>query len=163
MITEENYSDVLINVSEYYGTLDNPYEGPSFILPNGQFLDIRNCKNHSDVEYYLADQGLSIYRNFNKRTGSPTLRLAGCIRVDTPKYYIQLPDDNITSLQYSSLKEWLDLLMTCNVPFVEIIAPNTRPVRYMFDDPDIDSSYIRDRVRRYYITGNLYESSRKET
>ena len=145
-------------VSDHYGVIETPYEGPSFILPNGNFLDIRSCRNHSDVEYWLSQQGLSQYADFNKRSGSPTLKDLGCIRVDTPKYYIQLPDDNLTSGQYSSLKDWIDFLMTCSVPFLEVIAPEIRPVRYMFDDPGIDSGYIIDRIRRYYISGNLYES-----
>lgn len=163
MVLKENYSNSVLDcVSSYYGTTDKPYAGPSFILPNGEFLNISKCKNHSDVEYYLASQNLSIYQDFNRRTGSPTLKSIGCIRVDTPKYYIQLPDDNLTAMQYYSLKDWIDYLMTCNVPFVEVIAPSVRPVRYMFDDPDIDAEYVKDRIRRFYITGNLYESHRKE-
>lgn len=148
---------ILESVMSEYGVVSDPYAGPSFILPTGEFLDLKDkVKNHADVEKWLVSQKLSPYEDIGSTQGSPSLKHAGCIRVDTPKYYIQLPYDNITSSQYSALRDWLDFLMTCNVPFVEVIAPSVSPVKYYFDDV-VDSDYIVGRVRRYYISGMLYE------
>ena len=114
-------------------------------------------KNHADVEYYLSTKGLSLYQDFNRRSGSPTLKEIGCIRVDTPKYYIQLPEDNLTTMQYFALRDWIDYLITLRPPFLEVVAGSTT-ARYYFDD-EVDSKYVVDRIRRYYITDHLYESS----
>lgn len=145
-------------VIKNYGTTDTPYNGPSFILPNGSYLDLSDVINHSDVEYWLDQQGLSIKADYTRRSGSPTLRSLGCIRIDIPKYYIQLPQDNITSAQYSTLKDWIEFAFTeFNVPFIEVMAEGTNPVRYRYED-DVDADYIVDRIRRYYITDHLYET-----
>lgn len=156
-ISEVPDQDIISSVTDNYGTTTSPYKGPSFILPNGEYLDIKDkVKNHADVEKWLVGQGLSPYDDIGNTQGSPSLKRAGCIRVDTPKYYVQLPYDNITGSQYSTLKNWVDYLMTCNVPYVEIIAPSASPVKYHFDE-STDSKYIIERVRRYYMTGTLYE------
>lgn len=153
-----NKNFVLNEVSNHFGTVEIPYNGPSFILPDGKYLDIRNLTNHADVEYWLDQQRLSLGIEFNKRSGSPTLMAIGCIRIDIPKYYIQLPPDNITASQYSTLKDWIEFaFIECKVPFIEVIATGVRPVRYKYED-DIDANYVVDRIRRYYITDHLYEA-----
>ncbi len=157
-IIPDNSKSVITAVIDNYGTTTEPYRGPSFIMPDGSYLDIKDVTNHSDVEYWLDQQGLSIKADYTRRSGSPTLRSLGCIRIDTPKYYIQLPYDNITSAQYSTLKDWIEFLFVeCGAPFVEVMAQGTSPVRYRYED-DIDADYIVDRIRRYYITDHLYEA-----
>ena len=157
-LVPDNLQSALDAVISNYGTTTEPYKGPSFILPDGSYLDTSKVTNHSDVEYWLDQNGLSIKADYNRRSGSPTLRSLGCIRVDTPKYYIQLPENNITSAQYDALKDWIEFAFTeCNVPFIEVIATGTSPVRYQYED-DVDANYIVDRIRRYYITNHLYEA-----
>lgn len=151
---------ILDAVVSNFGTLGSPYKGPSFILPDGKFLDIRKLRNHADVEFWLDSQGLSRYHGYDIRTaGCPTLKDIGCIRVDTPKYYIHLPQDNITSQQYDSLKDWVIFLIDeCNIHDLLILAPNaSRGIEYS----NIDENYIIDRVRKYYIFGKLYENKRR--
>lgn len=157
-IIPDNSKSVITAVIDNYGTTTEPYKGPSFIMPDGSYLDIKDVTNHSDVEYWLDQQGLSIKADYTRRSGSPTLRSLGCIRIDTPKYYVQLPYDNITPAQYSTLKDWIEFLFVeCGAPFVEVMAQGTSPVRYRYED-DIDADYIVDRIRRYYITDHLYEA-----
>lgn len=142
-----------------YGFTDTPYDGPSFILPSGSFLDLKGkVKHHSEVEKFLLSQGLSDLESVDNTTGCPTLRSLGCVIVDTPKYYIQLPYDQLSSAQYSSIKDWVDYLTTLNKPYVEVIAPKEGPVKYYFDNELDAPDYVSERIRRYYMSGKLYES-----
>lgn len=154
LIENSKYSDeeLLRVVIDKFGITNEPYKGPSFILPNGMFLDLRQYKSHSDVEKYLIDNGYSDYE-YNQSTGSPTLRDLGCVRVDTPKYYITLPS-RITGEQLNTLLVWIDYLSRF-VKQVEVIG-NGQHLLYHLDD-EIISDYIVDRIKRYYTTGQLLE------
>ena len=50
---------ILDKVVEYFGVVGTPYNGPTYILPNGYFLDLFNYENHSDVEKWLIKNNLS--------------------------------------------------------------------------------------------------------
>lgn len=147
--------DVLKVVVDKFGTTDSPYKGPTFILPNGLFLDLRKYKHHSDVEKFLVDQGYS-EGPYGVTTGSPTLKSLGCVRCDTVKYYIALSQEPITSSQINTLLVWLDYLSKFNTQ-VEVVAPGVKPVSYSLEDHEVSSDYVVDKVRKYYSFGSLTE------
>ena len=68
-LSESVYSpDVLQAVIDHFGTTSF-YQGPTYILPDGRFLDLRKEKHHSSVEKWLIDNGLST-EDFIETAGS---------------------------------------------------------------------------------------------
>ena len=152
-LSESASTDILQAVKEHFGVTEEFYKGPTFILPDGSFLDLRNEKHHSSVERWLIDSGLST-KEFIETAGSPTLYDLGCIRCDYVKYYISLSNIQPTREQYNSLLIWLDELQR-TTQIVEVITSDDQHVVYHLDD--IISDYVVDRIRRYYSSGTLYE------
>ena len=76
--------------------------------------------------------------------------------------YIQLPKTNITSAQYETLRDWLDdVASKSDLVDGEIhigldVSIIGGPSKYYSYVPDVD--YIINRIKRYYVSGNLYES-----
>lgn len=149
-------SDALLDlIIDHYGTSNYPYNGPTYILPNGYLLNLSKCSHHSDVEKWLIDNNLSSYE-YIRTAGSPTLRDLGCIRCDVPKYYVMCsPDHVITYEQSNTLLVWLDYLArTTHV--VEVLIGDQSKM-YTLDD---GTDYVVDRIRRYYSSGHLYETNK---
>lgn len=156
-LSENNYSieNIIDIVSNKFGLLIEPYNGPTFIMPDGLFLDLRKYSHHSDVEKFLIDSGLS-NNAYVKTAGSRTLSDLGCIRCDTVKYYIALSlEKQPTGEQYNSLLIWLDYLQKLHKA-VEVITPDNQNILYKFDSDTISDTVV-DRIRRYYYSGKLYE------
>ena len=147
---------ILDKVVEYFGVVGTPYNGPTYILPNGYFLDLFNYENHSDVEKWLIKNNLSDNK-YIKTGGSPTLTNLNCVRCDTEKYYIALPD-KVTREQLSTLLVWLDYLSRTTA-CVEVITQDNQSVLYDIKTEPTDS--VIDRIRRYYSSGKLYEKNPK--
>lgn len=76
--------------------------------------------------------------------------------------YIQLPKTQITSAQYETLRDWLDdIANKSDLVEGEIhigldVNIIDGPSKYYSYVPDVD--YIINRIKRYYTSGNLYES-----
>lgn len=141
-------------LKSYFGTVQEPYLGPTYILPDGSMLNISKCKHHSEVEKVLIDYGYS-NNTYIATGGSPTMRAIGAIRCDTVKYYIDLPNEQLSRAQYNTLLIWLDYL-SYQCRFVTIMANDGRiSTDYRFKETITDD--IINRIRRYYISGHLYE------
>lgn len=141
-------------LKQHYGTVQEPYSGPTYILRDGSMLNMRSCKHHSEVEKYLIDKGLS-NKQYIGAGGSPTMRELGAIRCDTLKYYLELPERPITSEQANTLLIWLDYLAgQCRLVDVYADKGNTR-VSYSFRDMISDD--IVNNIKKYYVFGHLYE------
>lgn len=149
-------TDILKLVEEHFGTVSIPYNGPTYILPNGKLLDLSKHKHHSDVERWLIENKLS-NNEYIETAGSKTLYELGCIRCDTIRYYIALTPDNPTDQQYNSLLVWLHKLSSTR-RLVEVFTPNGDSTVYKFSQDTI-TDYIVDRIRRYYSSGRLYEQT----
>lgn len=155
-IVEKNIdsNNIFKFLKSYYGVVEEPYSGPTYILPDGSMLDMSNCKHHSEVEKVLIDNG---YSNdiYVVTGGSPTMRKLGAIGCDTVKYYIDLPDEQITRQQDNTLLIWLDYL-SYQCKLITICASSgTIQTTYYFKDIIPDDIIIR--IKRYYISGRLYE------
>lgn len=123
---------VLNEVIKCYGVLDKPYYGITYILPNGKFLDMRNCERHSDIEKHLEACGLSDYKNYLVNAGSPSMRDLGCIRCNMFKYYFMI-SVTTTKEQLVSLKEWI-IELSKTKSSVELIIPNKVNEFYPIND-----------------------------
>ena len=147
--------EILEKVKSHFGTVDRPYYGPTYILPDGSLLNLDGRGHHSSVEHYLIENELS-NRECIKTGGSPTIEALGCIRCDMVKYYIGLSEEQPTREQYNSLLVWLDQHSRF-VKIITIFGPGGEPsTNYRFNS-DFISDDVVDRIRRYYISGKLYE------
>lgn len=147
--------EILEKIKSHFGTVDRPYYGPTYILPDGSLLDLNGKGHHSAVEKWLIENNLS-ENDYVKTGGSPTVEALGCIRCDMVKYYIGLSEEQPTREQYNSLLVWLDQHSRFT-KIITIFGPNGEPsTNYRFT-LDFISDDIVDRIRRYYISGKLYE------
>ena len=154
-LIENLNSDIESFLKQHFGTVEEPYSGPTYILRDGSMLNISKCKHHAEVEKALIDAGYSddVYIPTG---GSPTMRELGAIRCDTVKYYIDLPDEQLTRQQYNTLLVWLDYL-SYQCRLVTICANLGRiNTDYRFSETIPDD--IINRIRRYYISGRPYEN-----
>lgn len=148
-------NEILEKVKSHFGVVDVPYYGPTYILPDGSLLNLLGKGHHSVVEHYLIDEGIS-NNKYIETGGSPTIETLGCIRCDMIKYYIGLSEEQPTREQYNSLLIWLDQHSRLT-KIITIFGPNGEPsTNYRFTS-DFISDDIVDRIRRYYISGKLYE------
>lgn len=147
-------------VKQYFGTVDKPYNGPTYILSDGTMLNLSNCKHHSEVEKVLIENGYSSY-SYIPTGGSPTMRYLGAIRCDTIKYYIDLPEQSITRAQMNTLLIWLDFLYN-QCKFISVYANEGR-IYCDYDFKEYIPDDIINKIKRYYIFGRLYESKETET
>lgn len=155
-LLKEQFTDkeIVDFLKSYFGTVEKPYSGPTYILPDGYMLNILECKHHSEVEKVLIDNG---YSNdiYVVTGGSPTMRKLDAIRCDTVKYYVDLPDEQLTRQQYNTLLVWLDYL-SYQTRMVTVCANNgSISTDYRFNETITDD--IINRIRRYYMSGRLYE------
>lgn len=151
--TEEHY--ILDTVERNFGTVIEPYYGPTYILPNGKLLNLSKCKHHSEVDQFLVDEGI-IDGEVVVTGGSPAIEAVGCIRCDNVKYYIGLSKEQPTSEQYNSLLIWLDNHFKFT-KLITVLSPDgVLSVDYSVDE-DFISDDVVDRIRRYYVSGKLYE------
>ena len=154
---KESEQKIIDSVEGEFGVEDLPFKGITYIMPDGKFLDLRNCTHHSDVEKYLIDLGLSEYE-FRLTQGSQTMYDIGAIRCDTTKWYMVLTERQPTDEQYKALLVWLDMLGSRQA-FVEVYTFDGQVQKYRF--AECISDEVVDKIRRFYIFGKLYEHNLK--
>ena len=137
MIVDEDLSGLILSTLIHnYGIVDSPYQGSSFILPDGSFLNLQGYRKYSDVELFLDSQGLSLVDDYKIHTGSPTLKSIGCIRVNSDTYYIQLSSIAPTDKQYESLDRWFKFLLDESL-HVEVMFKGSTRI-YKIDETLLD-------------------------
>ena len=165
LIESINKQEIIKAVKEKFDAQNYPIEGPTYILPDGSFLDIAGTfdpKNsfedfpcHAEVEGFLLDIGLS--NQVVDVSGSPTLENLGAIRCNDlqDNNFIQLSKIKPTYEQYESLENWIYENASHRS---ELIVANPEFEQYKKYDPE-DVEYILKRIKRYYASGTLYESN----
>lgn len=154
-LVETLEEDTIIEyLKQHYGVVEEPYYGPTYILPDGCLLNMSKCKHHAEVEKTLIDAGFSDHE-YIPTGGSPTMRALGAVRCDTVKYYIEIPAEQLTRKQYNSLLIWLDFL-SAHCKLVDVVADVGRIIT-TYNFRECVSDDIVDRIRRYYACGRLYE------
>ena len=68
--------EILEKVKSHFGTVDRPYYGPTYILPDGSLLNLDGRGHHSVVEHYLiengklvVDESVEIEEKYDEKTG----------------------------------------------------------------------------------------------
>ena len=156
---------VLQFVYDNFDITDVPPYGPSYILPDGKFVDIygttinnKRLNTHYDVEIVLNGSGLSSGK-FDSISLNYTLQECGAIRCSTRTYehYILLNEERPTTNQYDSILKLLILMSDdLGYPSVQIIANKDKYKIYNFTDYEPED--IVGKIKRYYSSGNLYEA-----
>ena len=156
-LVEDKITDnILLDIINHFGVAEHFYDGPTYILPDGSYLNLSSCKHHSEVEKWLADNN---YENNYLGTagGSPTMMTKNCIRCDTVKYYAELPE-TLTRSQYDTLLDWLSNL-SAYTRLVEIFVDHGQQCK-MYSFKDYLPEDIINKIRRYYINGILLEDKK---
>lgn len=156
---------VLQFVYDNFDITDVPPYGPSYILPDGKFVDIygttvndKHLDTHYDVETVLNDNGLSS-DEFDSLSLNYTVQECGAIRCSTRthEHYILLNEERPTTSQYDSMLKLLILMSDdLGYPSVQIIADKDTYKIYNFTDYEPEE--IVGKIKRYYSSGNLYEA-----
>lgn len=134
--------------------------GRAYIAPNGMFVstiafedDTFGEPNHATILDYLYDTGYIESPSYSE------LEERGYIRVSNWDSAIILPRIKPTEEQYRAIRDWIDAeYEEENMKNVLIDTP-TEFKKYNLYDGDVDSKYVVDRIRRYYATNILYEST----
>lgn len=146
--------------------IDNyPVSGPSFLLPNGDFIDLSSSYNsetsfedfpvHVEVEDFL--QSVDLSNSFKDSSGSPTIQELGAIRLNDLEYnnYIELSNVKPTSRQYEQLENWLEENSEEHSSVEVAIYHYGTYVHYDYEE--VFPEEIIKRIKRYYSSGHLYE------
>ena len=161
-------------IERVFKAQDNPMLGPTYILPNGKFLNIPTPKQmgvgalfsykcHSLIYAYLVSKQL-VKGTIWEINDMHYLEDKGCIRVnlgdipdeDALLNYIQLGKKKPNYDQQDAIIKWLDFAQQNNIKQVELQAgPWGTTKSYSFDEYLSDD--ILNRVMRYYSSGRLYE------
>lgn len=162
--------DKIINaVESRYSTSDWPFDGPTFLLPDGKFLDLvgtfgedsfEDFPCHAEVEAYLDSLGLSA--SYVEASGCPTLQSLGAIRLNNldDNNFIELSSRKPTEAQYEGLERWFDENSQDHNSVYVAVSGFNRYVTYNYSDYIVDD--IIKRIKRYYSSGQLYESSNED-
>ncbi len=146
---------------------NHPVSGPSFLLPNGDFIDLSSSYNseasfedfpaHAEVEDFLQFSGLSDVSG-DIIDGSPSIQGLGAIRLNDleDNNYIELPESNLTLAQYDSLEGWLDENSRKRDTVVVSDLGFNNYVEYNYSDY-LPEDIIK-KIKRYYSSSHLYES-----
>ena len=156
---------VLQFVYDNFDITDVPPYGPSYILPDGKFVDIygttvndKHLDTHYDVETVLNDNGLSS-DEFDSLSLNYTIQEFGAIRCSTRthEHYILLNEERPTTNQYDSILKLLILMSDdLGYPSVQIITDKDTYKIYNFTDYEPEE--IVGKIKRYYSSNILYES-----
>lgn len=160
-------SEIIDVIKKHFIVDDYPVSGPSFLLPDGSFIDLISSFNsstsfedfpaHAEVEDFLQFSGLSNISG-DATDGSPSIQNLGAVRLNDleDNNYIELPENKLTSVQYDSLENWLNKNSRIRRAVVVSDLGFNNYVEYNYSDY-LPEDIIK-RIKRYYSSGHLYES-----
>lgn len=158
---KENYIDDLIDIlkTEFEISTTIKYI-PSFLLPDGRFVYCKDYGHAEFDEFLYYENEISEDEYAGLENGMFTLSKENCVRLNPGNIgqaLIGLPNHNLTSQQYQSLLDWLDMVQTKHkqVMVLEQLKDYPDDITYYFDDYTSDD--IIKKIKRYYSSGNLYE------
>ena len=167
LIKEDMYSDIENDL----GSSDEPFKGPSYILPNGRFLKIRGGKQvistkygdremtiHNDVQRYMQGRG---YSKTNQGDYIDSIDLEErAIRVNTDylEHYIVLPKERPNEAQFKSLIKWIDFFWGVSIQDLVLVSYYGPSETYFHGSVAED---IVDDIKDYYGRGMFFEGLSK--
>lgn len=146
-----DYIESTFNISDYYS------EGQSYILPNGEFLNLYDGA-HIGVDDTLYEEGL-IEEDPYVSGRLVLMDDYNSIRVSDGKYiqtdpYIELPKKLPSNTQLNSLLDFLDSLVDKSV---WVGVRDNKNVGASYNLKNILPEEIIKNIRRFYSSGVLYE------
>lgn len=163
---KEDVNQDISTVSNAFGTTKEPFLGPSYILPNGKFLKIRNADINISNNG-SGDRGLIIHLDvqkwINKQQGKEEKYVDDigleekCIRVNTDQleHYIVLPKERPNDKQLKSLRDWIDFFYaktSSDLVLVSYYGPTTT-----YFKGAVAEDIIED-IKNYYARGMFFEN-----
>lgn len=139
--------------------------GPFYILSNGLYLNLGKNGSHLGLDDELYQNEIIEQDPFDYSYSYPNtimvdlfnaIRCSDGENLGDGEYsnpYIQLPKNLPTNAQINSLDDWINSLGYNNKLFVDGVEYNLS---------ELSSEYIIKKIKRYYSSGKLYESSNSE-
>lgn len=161
---DDLYKDLMLWLKTKDAIINKPSNGPMYILPNGQFLDVQKipaCYIHQHLfaEFIFSNKikfdSYNLMRSVEGRFN--WLRVNDGKSDDEFRCYISLNHDKLNTDQYYALLEWLDFVSKSS-DYVQVFVDNDPKsyVKYYFKDYTSDE--IIKKIKRYYTSNTLYES-----
>ena len=168
--SNEEKKELLQKMEEHFGFSSTPSAKALYILPNGNFMNVKN-REHRSVEKWLRGQKYSIVNyefEEDDKYLTPEVEL-GCIRINlSDKYYsfIVLNEHIPTSYQYQSILLLLDFIYSKGYKKISVVrdgffsADDTSKIDSIYREYSLNE-YISDdilkKIKKYYATGRLEE------
>lgn len=145
----ELIDDILNSIINTYKSLEFQKDNSMYILPDGTLLDLGNSGyGHSDLAKYLADCGIE--QNYKEGNASEFLYSKGWIRINNKYKFITIPNVPLTEIQYAKLIELFDM-------YKKDYQVTTLDHQYKTYN-DRTSDEVVNLIKRYYVSGILYEN-----
>lgn len=166
-VNESQESDTLQKLIDFFGVTDRVPEDATYILPNGKFMytidreqEMFDESEHLNIVEYLNSIGIKDENYFD---ASKFMYDLGAIRVNAWFRFITLhKDKRPTFEQYEAIEKYLYALdrnkFAYNRDFVTVYIPPHTNQKYFFDLGDTPEEIVK-KIKRYYSSGVLYESS----
>ena len=144
-INEDSSFKIESGLEEYIDITDNVPIGSSYILRDGRFIDL-NRGTHQSLEDLCSEEGFdfSPYKSMIELNDGSVENIPSYIHIT------HRPNDD----EYKGIEKFIDGLKSDGV---EVYIDN-KYVKYSLKD--YISEDIIKRIKRYYASGNLYESRR---
>lgn len=168
-INESNDNNNVENIKKYIKNNFNistyTIGGPFYILSNGLYLNLGKNGSHLGLDDELYQNEIIEQDPFDYSYSYPNtimvdlfnaIRCSDGENLGDGEYsnpYIQLPKNLPTNAQINSLDDWINSLGYNNKLFVDGVEYNLS---------EVSSEYIIKKIKRYYSSGKLYESSNSE-
>ena len=161
---QENLIDeksIIKILKDYIDISRKPKLGSVFLTKDGTFINLGENEDdsHGDIISYLENEDIFLFDDhwqFSENFGY--IRMNSGTTTDF-NAYIEFLEDKPTSEQYDGIENWLYYVLNSGVKEVEINVPNNKSIRYSLVDY-LPEDIIK-KVKRYYGSGNLYESKNK--
>lgn len=154
-------NEIVELISKYYKIKSQPVDGQSYILPNGDFIELNEDSHESiedifveaelrdEIDYFESSEyDLTLIDDFN------SIRISDGKIIGTNPY-VMLPRNNLTSSQYESLENWLWGL---NAESVYIGSANNKNEGADYSLVNYTPEEIIKKIKRFYSSGHLYEN-----
>ena len=168
-LNESNNNNNVENIKRYiknnFNISTHTIGGPFYILSNGSYLNLGRNGSHLGLDDELYQNGIIEQDPFDYSYLYPNtimvdlfnaIRCSDGENLGDDEYnnpYIQLPKNLPTNAQFESLDDWIYSLGYNNKLFVDGVEYNLS---------EVSSEYIIKRIKRYYSSGQLYESLNPE-
>ena len=166
MIIKEQYQDdnrILNILRDYVNVSRKPMLGSAYLTRQGEFINLGESvdSSHGDIISYLENEDITMFEDsweFSEAFGY--IRLNSGLNDDNAAY-VEFLDNTPTEEQYEQLENWMYFIMNRKVRHIEVNVDSGNQQHVYYFVNDLPEEIIK-KIKRYYSSGNLYESSSDE-